>query len=112
MSYIALDFGHVDRVQDLGVVVDAERAHHVSSVLLILLLVFHLLVGSNVQLLGNTLTVWKTVNMSATMCTYVTGDVCVSTGCKDRNRIALHLKLLGFVFFPIVLVAILQINNC
>lgn len=99
-------------MQDLGVVVDAESAHHVSSVLLILLLVFHLVVGSNIQLLGNTLMVWKTVNMSATVCTHITDDVCVSTGCKDRNRIALHLKMLGFFFFPIVLVAVLQRDNC
>ena len=41
-SYIAHDLGHVDGVQDLGVVVDAEGSHHAASVLLVFLLVFHL----------------------------------------------------------------------
>ena len=52
----------------------------------------------------------KPVNMSV-LCTHVTGDVCVSTGRKDRNCIPLHLKPLGLFFFPIVLVAVLQRDN-
>ena len=45
------------------------------------------------------------------VCTHVTGDVCVSTGSKDRNCIPLHLEPLGLFFFPIVLVAVLQRDN-
>lgn len=39
--------------------------------------------------------------------TYVTGDVCVSTGSKDRNSIALYFKLFGFSFLPVILVTVL-----
>lgn len=56
-SHIALDFGHADRVQDLGVVVDAEGSHHLSLVLLKLLLVFNLegaTTGCQVSIYRNT----------------------------------------------------------
>lgn len=43
--------------------------------------------------------------------TYVTGNVCVSTGSKDRNSVALYFKLFGFSFLPVVLVAVLTRQN-
>lgn len=41
-------------------------------------------------------------------CTYIAGNVCVSTSSENRNGIALDLKLLCFGFLPVVLVTILQ----
>lgn len=42
MTYITLDFGHMNRVHDLGVVIDAEGSDHLSLVLFILLFIFNL----------------------------------------------------------------------
>lgn len=42
------------------------------------------------------------------LCTYIAGNVCVSTSSENRNGIALDLKLLCFGFLPVVLVTILQ----
>lgn len=46
MTYITLDFGHMNRVQDLGIVIDTEGSNHLSFVLLKLLLVFNLQKGA------------------------------------------------------------------
>lgn len=43
--------------------------------------------------------------------TYVTGNVCMSTGSKDRNSVAFHFKLFGFSFLPVVLVTVLKRQN-
>lgn len=42
MTYITLDFGHMNRVQDLGIVINAEGSNHLSLVFLVLLLIFNL----------------------------------------------------------------------
>lgn len=46
MTYITLDFGNVNRVQDLGVVMNAEGPDHLPLVLLVLLLIFNLQRGA------------------------------------------------------------------
>lgn len=104
-SHITLNFGHVNRVQDLGVVVNAESSNHMSSVLLVLLFVFDL--KRQAQMLSRVkfeLIFVKNDNYY----TYITGYVCVSTSGKDRDSVTFHFKLLGFGFLPVVLVTVLE----
>lgn len=42
MAYFTLDFGHMNGVQDFGVVINTEGSDHLTLVLLILFFVFNL----------------------------------------------------------------------
>lgn len=106
--YLTLDLSNMYWVHDLGVIVDAESPDHMSSVLLIFLLVFHL------TLKTIPVSQWPEIcqeNNPNIPFTYITSDVSVSTGCKDWNCISFHLKFLCFCFFPFKLVTCLWTRN-
>lgn len=105
----------MDGVQDFGIIINAEGSNHLTLVFLILFFIFNLSKQKKNQRgiiywidnLKNKIQQNKSWG-ARVWHTYITGDVCVSTGGKDRNSVALDFKLFGFGFLPVVLVTVLS----
>ena len=106
-THITLVFGRLQRVQHLGIIVNAEGSNHLSFVFLIVFLVHHLQRHHMCQIS----LIRKIAEAPPSRCpghTHIASDPGIGFGCQQGNGIHLNVKLLSFGLLPVILISILD----